>query len=206
MKPKQNKNLLALEDFVKFKFMLYTKKGDDGTTKLFNSKPGERINKSSNIFMALGDTDELNSSIGFAKALAVLDKTSLDGLSSYEEVLETIQQNLFSLQAELAGETFYLKDEHISFLEDKISEIEEKLPPINSFVIPGGSLLGAYLDVTRAIARRNERSIVKLIENKEKEINPILLKYINRLSSLLYALARYENYKKGFLYKNPDYK
>jgi len=205
MKPKQNKSLLALEDFVRFKFMLYTKKGDDGTTKLFNSKPDERINKSSNIFIALGDTDELNSSIGFAKALAILDKTSLEGYFSYEEVLETIQQNLFSLQAELAGDTFYLKDEHISFLEDKISEIEETLPPINSFVVPGGSLLGGYLDVTRTIARRTERAIVKLLDNKEKEINPASLRYINRLSSLLYALARYENHKKGFLYKNPFY-
>ncbi len=186
--------------------MLYTRKGDNGTTKLFNSKPGERITKGAFIFEALGNVDELNSGIGFAKTLAKEDNFSLENIFTYEDFLEEIQENLFSIQAELASDTFYLKLDHISFLENRISEVEKFLPTIDSFIISGGTQLGAYLDVLRAVSRRVERSLVILSDKKEKEVNPISLQYLNRLSSVLYALARYANYKKGFPYKKPNYK
>lgn len=186
--------------------MLYTRKGDNGTTKLFNSKPGERLTKGAFIFEVLGGVDELNSSIGFAKALAKNINFSLENIFTYEDFLEEIQENLFSLQAELASETFYLKEKHVLFLEERIAEIEKFLPEINSFIIPGGTELGAYLDVLRATARRVERSLVVLSDREEKEINPISFQYINRLSSVLYALARYANHKKGIIYKKPNYK
>jgi cob(I)alamin adenosyltransferase len=185
--------------------MLYTRKGDEGTTKLFHSKPGIRVTKASMLFEALGTVDELNSNIGFSKVLASKEGLTL-GENSYKDILEKIQQNLFSLQAELGGELFYIKEEHIDYLEEIVAKVEEQIPPITSFVVPGGTLSGSYLDVCRTIARRGERLMVKLLDSKEKEMNPLSLKFINRLSSTLYALARYANFKEGEKEANPNYK
>ncbi len=186
--------------------MLYTRKGDQGTTKLFHTEQGVRVTKGSLLFEALGTVDELNSSIGFSKALSISNVEFKLEKESYKDILEKIQQNLFSLQAELGGKLFYLKEEHVEFLENKIAKVEEYLPPIKSFIVPGGTLLGAHLDVCRTVARRAERLMVKLADAKEKEINPFSLKFINRLSSILYALARYANFKEGQIEANPNYK
>src|SRR3989344_3092478 len=145
--------------------MLYTKKGDNGTTKLFNCPAGIRISKSSFIFEVLGTLDELNSSLGYVK---VLSKKSNNTLSletrkvSYEEILEILQQNLFCIQAELGGSDIHLTKNHINYLEKVIYEITTLLPPIKSFIITGGGETGAYLDISRSVARRAERQVVKL--------------------------------------------
>jgi cob(I)alamin adenosyltransferase len=188
--------------------MLYTRKGDSGTTKFFHSEKGERVSKSSPVFEALGTVDELNCHLGFCKALAKDTKDRLlmqNSKESYEDIIEKIQQCLFSLQAELGGATFYIKDAHVKYLEEIIAEVELFLPPITSFIVPGGGKTGAYLDVSRTVARRAERGIVRLKEENIKEINEQSLIFINRLSSALYALARFANYQEGYTEDKPSY-
>ncbi|MBI3337460.1 MAG: cob(I)yrinic acid a,c-diamide adenosyltransferase [Candidatus Staskawiczbacteria bacterium] len=189
--------------------MLYTGKGDDGTTKLFDCPQGERINKSDFVFEVLGTLDELNSSLGYAKALS---KKSNDTLSmetqkiSYEEILETFQQSLFCIQAELGGSDIHATKAHILYLEKVIHEIEALLPPIKSFIVPGGGETGAYLDIARTIARRTERQLIVLLHKKERIVSNDSIVFMNRLSSSLYALARFANYQEGYSEKNPGYR
>ncbi len=193
--------------------MLYTRKGDRGTTKLFNSREGHRVSKSDFVFEALGTLDELNSTLGYARALCQKYKLSLgtkNGRTSYCDILEIFQQNLFFLQAELAGSHVRVTKEHVLFLEGIIYEVETLLPPIKSFIIPGGGEAGAYLDIARTIARRAEREFVsfqiKKVEKAEKVMCDQSAIYLNRLSSALYALARLANYQTGYLEKKPEYK
>lgn len=189
--------------------MLYTKKGDNGTTKLFNCPKGVRVSKSDTIFEVLGSVDELNSSIGYAKALSKKYKlwTPLKNKKvPYEEVLEIFQQNLFCIQAELGGSETGANKNQVLFLEEIIYEIETLLPPIKSFIIPGGGELGSYLDIARTIARRAERNCVRLRDKKEKEINPFSLEFLNRLSSAFYAMARFANYQESYIERKPSYK
>jgi cob(I)alamin adenosyltransferase len=114
--------------------MLYTKKGDNGTTKLFNCPRGVRLSKSEPVFEALGTVDELNSMLGYAKVLARNGKKTLFMKMvkvPYEEILEKIQQALFSVQAELGGSKVYIKKENVLYLEAVVFEVETVLPPIN---------------------------------------------------------------------------
>lgn len=189
--------------------MLYTKKGDNGTTKLFDCPRGVRMSKSSFVFETLGTIDELNSSIGYAKALCKKNNLALGtkkGRVPYKEILEIFQQNLFCIQAELGGSDSCISEKQILFLEEVIYEVETMLPPIKSFVIPGGGEAGAYLDVARTIARRAERECVILREKKERQINTASLTFLNRLSSALFALARFANYQEGYTERSPNYK
>lgn len=189
--------------------MLYTGKGDSGTTKLFDCPQGHRVSKSDFVFEVLGTLDELNSSIGYAK---VLSKKSNDTLSmgtqkvSYEEILETFQQSLFCIQAELGGSDIHATKNHVLYLEKVIHEIETLLPPIKSFIIPGGGETGAYLDVGRTITRRVERQLVSLKDTKKRTVSDESVVFLNRLSSALYALARFANYQEGYFEKKPEYK
>ena len=189
--------------------MLYTKKGDNGTTKLFDCPRGVRMSKASLVFETLGTIDELNSSIGYAKALCKKHNLMLgtkEGRISYEKILETFQQDLFCLQAELGGSDMRISEEKILFLEEIIYEVETMLPPIQSFIVPGGGEAGAYLDIARTITRRAERQCVILREKKERQINTASLAFLNRLGSALYALARFANYQEGYTEIGPDYK
>lgn len=188
--------------------MLYTGKGDNGTTKLFDCPQGMRLTKGSPIFEVLGTLDELNSTLGYAKVLSSKskDKLSIDNKKvPYEEIIEELQQNLFSVQAELGGSDIHLKKDHILYLEKVISEVETVLPPIKSFIISGGGECGAYLDIARTITRRAERGLVSLRDKKERDINEESITYMNRLSSVLYALARFANYQEGYSEKRPKY-
>jgi cob(I)alamin adenosyltransferase len=189
--------------------MLYTRKGDKGTTKLFDCPQGTRLSKSEYVFEVLGMLDELNSSLGYARALANQADLFV-GIKNkkipYGEILFNLQQNLFCIQAEVGGSKMHTKKEHILFLEEVIYEIETLLPPIHSFIVPGEGLVGAYLDVARTMARRAERGLVILKDQKERSINDLSLEYLNRLSSVLYALARFANYQDGCVEKKPDYK
>jgi len=188
--------------------MLYTGKGDNGTTRLFDCPQGVRISKSDFVFEVLGMLDELNSSLGYAK---VLSKKSNNMLSvetrkvSYEEILETLQQNLFCIQAELGGSDIHPTKSHTDYLEKVIYEITTLLPPIKSFIIAGGGENGAYLDISRSLARRAERQVVKLKESKERFVSEESIIFLNRLSSVLYTLARFANYQEGYFEKKPSY-
>ncbi|MEO8638150.1 MAG: cob(I)yrinic acid a,c-diamide adenosyltransferase [Candidatus Taylorbacteria bacterium] len=189
--------------------MLYTRKGDKGTTRLFDCPNGMRMSKSEIVFEALGTLDELNSSIGYAKALSKKGSTTVSIETkkvSYEAILEKLQQNLFCIQAELAGAKTSLTKEHITFLEQVIYEIETVLPPITSFKIAGGGDTGAYLDITRTIARRAERLVVTVRDKKGNKVSDLSIQFLNRLSSVLYALARFANYQEGYREAGPHYR
>ncbi len=187
--------------------MLYTKKGDSGTTKLFSTSPDVRIKKSNPVFAALGGLDELNSSLGFAKALS---RRSGDYLfirgtrKQYTEIIERLQNALFSVQAEIAGSDKRLTEEEVEFAELVIAEVETVLPPVTSFVVPGGGETGAYLDVVRTTARRAERAVVRLLDT-EHIPSGMALRFINRISSVAYALARFANYQEGYSERSPVY-
>ena len=189
-------------------YMLYTKKGDKGTTKLFDCPQGTRISKSAPVFEALGMIDELNSSLGYARALSRKSGAiiTLDGEKVlYEKIIQDLQQHLFCIQAELGGSDMHATEEQLSFVEKIIYEIETLLPPITSFIVPGGTETGAYLDLVRTIARRAERAIVIVHEKHERTISDTSIAYLNRLSSILYALARFANYQEGYYERKPTY-
>lgn len=188
--------------------MLYTGKGDGGSTKLFDTEKGVRVSKSDFVFEVLGTLDELNSSIGYAKVLSVKakDSLSLDGKhSTYGQILENFQQHLFCIQAEVGGSPLSATHEHVLYLEAVVREVEADLPPITTFIVPGGGESGAYLDVCRTVTRRTERLVVALREHHARAISNESITYLNRLSSALYALARYANYKQGFHENTPQY-
>lgn len=179
--------------------MLFTGKGDNGTTKLFGSCPGERISKTSQIFIALGDLDELNSFLGICKAKA---ETIEIGNFNVKELIHTIQENLFIIQAELAGADKTITKEKVVAVENIINNIENELQPIKSFFIPGASEISSLLDYARSLSRRAERSVLQ----SEYKISNATKAYLNRLSSILYALARLVNHKLGKVEKKPTYK
>lgn len=187
--------------------MLYTGKGDKGDTYFFDSE--ERSPKSSLRAEALGSLDEVNSLIGYCRAKASFKKKKKRGRKkqpgiSVPEVLEQIQQDLFIIQANLAGASKDVTKEKVRNLENIINSIERELPPIKSFFLPGSTELGGLLDVTRAVVRRAERVIVRY--SGEYQLSPETLSYMNRLSSLLYALVRFVNLKSGARETPPTYK
>ncbi len=188
--------------------MLYTRKGDNGTTKLFDCPQGTRLSKSSTVFEALGTLDELNCSLGFAATLAKksCDTLGLSGQKTpYAVILEHMQNILFAIQAELGGSDTHPDPDDVEFAELVVSEVETILPPVTSFIIPGGSETGAYLDLCRTIARRAERNVIKAIKEDGRSVSESTLKFLNRLSSVLYALARFANYQEGFSEHSPKY-
>jgi cob(I)alamin adenosyltransferase len=181
--------------------MLYTRKGDNGDTYFFGS--GERFSKSSERAEALGSIDEINSLIGFCRVKAGALDFSIAGLSLPEILMKT-QEDLFIIQAELAGADKKISQEKTERLEKVIDSAEKELPEIKSFFIAGGSEISAVLDFARAVSRRAERNVVAFNE-KEGGISPETLAYLNRLSSLFYALARFANFKLGRKEIPPSY-
>lgn len=163
---------------------IYTKTGDDGTTAIANN---ERVHKISPLIEAIGSVDEANSAIGMATEY-------------YNDIIERIQNDLFDLGAELAGsKKFEITEERISYLENVLDDYNEYLEPLNSFVLPTGSLHNA-----RTVVRRAERSVWMAIEihesNNSIKINRNIPKYLNRLSDLLFVMARYHNKDKEKLW------
>ena len=185
--------------------MLYTRKGDDGTTKTLKQKPGERISKSSCQTEALGLMDELNSFLGLPKVLSSKEGTILGSGESCADIVHEVQNNLFIVQAELAGADKTMAKDKIDRIEALIDGIEKELPPITSFFISGGTELAALFDVSRTLARKAERGVVKAIESSEVTVGDHTKQYLNRLSSLLYALARFANHVHGIQEKPPSY-
>jgi len=179
----------------------YTGKGDRGDTGLFGS--AERFPKSSLRYEALGTVDEANSWLGLCKT-----KQSDPEL---KKILEWVQQRLFTIQAELGGSDIHLEESHVKTLEAHIAKISETLPVIKTFVLPGASEFAAHFDIARTVVRTAERRIVALshdqqmmgaVQGRPREFT---LAFMNRLSSLLYVLARQEAMKSGEAEKTPSY-
>lgn len=166
---------------------IYTRTGDDGSTGLVG---GARIEKDAVKVEAYGDIDELNSHLGMCKELASGPAGKL-----IVDMLITIQNELFDIGAELATPSdshwqgmLKAGPEHIKKLEQCIDELNEPLPPLHSFILPGGTLLSAHIHIARTVCRRAERHIIKL--HKHEAVSAHILQYINRLSDLLFVMAR----------------
>jgi cob(I)alamin adenosyltransferase len=189
------------------KNILYTGFGDKGTTTLFGCKQ-ERVSKSANIVEALGSVDELNAYLGLVKVYSNIDQLRIksnDSVILYSDILADIQQVLFVIQAELAGSDMTVKDSAVDNIEELINKIGDILPPITSFTISGGSIASASLDVARTLARRAERRIVSVMEEGHRVIGPETISYMNRLSSVLFALSRYANHILSIPEDHPTY-
>lgn len=181
----------------------FTGKGDGGTTKLFDSQPGQRLSKTSPIFECLGQLDELNSLVGWCKA-GCGDEVMVQE-RKMKLVLHDIQNNLFTIQAEVAGAPKSIPLSSVEALGVFISAIEASLPPVTTFLVPGATELSARLDIARAVSRRTERRLVQLHESGERPVSESSRAYANRLSSLLYALTRLVNRQSGVEEKPPQY-
>ncbi len=182
---------------------IYTKTGDKGETSFIN---GERVRKNDLRIEVYGTLDELNSLLGVT--LHFVEETYL------KEILSGIQNDLFTLTASLAAlhnhstnsSTKHPKiaPKHIKEMELKIDEFEGKLSEQKCFLLPGGTQAASFLHLSRTVARRSERLLVSL-----SEVYPVsgdIMKYINRLSDLLYVLARYSNEKLQVKEQQPIYK
>jgi ATP:cob(I)alamin adenosyltransferase len=173
---------------------IYTKTGDRGTSGLFS---GERRTKTHSVFRALGDTDELNANIGLVRRKQACEhlQTLIPGAA---EQLKQIQCRLIDVGTHLATpkqtddadklQTAEFPEDHTLQLEHWIDFYTDSLPPLRNFILPSGGLASAQLHVTRAVCRRAERSIVELME--AGDVDNSVVKYVNRLSDLLFTLAR----------------
>jgi cob(I)alamin adenosyltransferase len=167
---------------------IYTRTGDDGSTGLVG---GERISKAAPRVDAYGDIDELNSWLGFATSL-MTDPT----LDKIPPILRLIQNELFDIgselastqQAELSGLPL-IGDERVAQLEKWIDEFSGNLPELRSFVLPGGHQVTGALHIARTVCRRAERSMIRVHSNEA--IRDVTIRYVNRLSDLLFSLCRY---------------
>jgi cob(I)alamin adenosyltransferase len=169
---------------------IYTRTGDSGDTGLFG---GGRVAKSHPRVEAYGDVDELNAAIGFARAI--------EQMARIDEVLVPIQRDLFAIGALLATpdrekmrehlEKARVDEDRITDLENAIDDGDRELEPLKSFIIPGGSPKAGALHVARTVCRRAERRVVALGESEE--IPGLVVIYLNRLSDLLFTLARVAN-------------
>jgi cob(I)alamin adenosyltransferase len=171
---------------------IYTRTGDTGDTALFG---GGRVPKSHPRVEAYGDVDELNAAIGLARAIEMMPRV--------DEVLVPLQRDLFSIGALLATpdhdkmkkhlEKANIDDRRIAELERAIDDGDRELEPLKSFILPGGTPKAAALHVARTVCRRAERRVIAL----EEEIPGIVIVYLNRLSDLLFTLARVANRRAG---------
>ncbi|WP_406637462.1 cob(I)yrinic acid a,c-diamide adenosyltransferase [Amycolatopsis sp. WGS_07] len=170
---------------------VYTKVGDSGTTALGD---GSRVPKTSARLAAYADTDEANSVLGLAIALGGLT----DEIAG---VLRRIQNDLFDVGADLClpiqedppYEPLRITEAYLERLEGWCDDFNERLPKLTSFILPGGTPGAAFLHQARTVARRAERSAWALMEAEPETSNPIAAKYLNRLSDLLFILARLAN-------------
>ena len=170
---------------------IYTRTGDAGETSLFD---GSRVSKADSRVDAYGDVDELNAWLGLVRA------NGLD--ADLDQPLLRIQQDLFALGAQLADprdriadrvRKASLDDADVARLEQLIDRLESELPPLRRFILAGGSPAGAALHVARTVCRRAERRMVALTPAPEA----VLVKYVNRLSDLLFVIARVVNHRAG---------
>lgn len=170
----------------------------------------ERFSKASILAETLGSLDELNAFLGFCKMRAqILEEPSLPRgkkMIPVSAILREVQENLFILQAEVAGAKKKLTRAKVTDVERWIAEIETIIPPITAFSIAGGTELSAMLDVARTVARRTERRLVEVHQSELRKVGEHSRAYANRLSSLLFALARFVNYSAGVKEESPRYR
>lgn len=183
--------------------MLYTRKGDNGTTRILAKSSG-RISKSSCQTESLGVLDELNSFIGLVKVKSSDKNLSVKG-KSFAEIILWVQNNLFIIQAETAGSDKKIIKGKVKEMEVWIDAIEHELPPIKTFLISGGTELTALLDISRTMARKVERRLIGACEENSIKVGPETLVFLNRLSSLFYAMARLSSHKSGIKEVPPSY-
>jgi cob(I)alamin adenosyltransferase len=172
---------------------IYTRTGDAGETGLFD---GTRVSKADARVATYGDVDELNAWLGLARA-ALTDEPQRE--PSLKQILEQLQRDLFALGSRLADPSHKIagrvtkaaiSSDDIERLEAWIDALESELPPLRRFILPGGAYAGAALHVARTVCRRAERAMVSL-----GGLEPELLTYVNRLSDLLFVLARVANHR-----------
>jgi len=171
---------------------IYTKTGDDGTTSLGDMS---RTSKNDPRLEAYADVDEANSSIGVVLALGKIESEAITKL------LIRIQNDLFDVGADLCTpvidnpphEPLRVLESQVTYLEEQIDSYNEALEPLRSFVLPSGTPAAALLHVSRTVVRRAERSTWHAIHSFGGGVNPLTAKYLNRLSDLLFVLARVEN-------------
>lgn len=155
---------------------IYTKTGDDGTTALYG---GKRLLKSDLQVEAYGSIDELTSFIGLVVNKLINRKDKF--------FLISLQKDLYQIMAVLSGASIdpkFLFGEKVLTFENKIDELEKKLPKLNKFILPGGTEISSWFHILRVICRRAERNVVRF------DNNIIIVKYLNRLSDLLFVMAR----------------
>ena len=173
---------------------IYTKTGDEGLTGLFG---GGRVSKDDPRVEAYGDVDELNAVLGVVRAVEMMPRI--------DEVLVPVQRDLFSIGALLATPDLekmrqhlakaQIDEDRIAELEGRIDECDRELEPLRAFIVPGGTPKAAALHVARTVCRRAERRVILL--QREHEIPQIVVVYLNRLSDLLFTLARVANTRAG---------
>jgi cob(I)alamin adenosyltransferase len=170
---------------------IYTRTGDAGETSLFD---GTRVRKDDARVDAYGEVDELNAWLGLVRA------SHLD--LALDDAIMQLQRDLFALGALLADPAakiadrvvkVALGDADVERLEQLIDRLEARLSPLRRFILPGGAPSGAALHVARAVCRRAERRIIAL----EPPVDPVLIRYVNRLSDLLFVMARFANHHAG---------
>ena len=171
---------------------IYTKTGDTGETSLFDNT---RVSKADARVDAYGEVDEVNACLGAARAAGV------DG--EMAALIESLQKDLFALGARLADpasriaprvEKAAITDASVQRLEQEIDRLEETLPPLRRFILPGGSASGALLHLSRTVCRRAERRVIAL---GTSAVDPLIIIYLNRLSDLLFVMARAVNLRSG---------
>ena len=175
---------------------IYTRKGDDGTTGLGG---GQRVPKDSPRVTAYGAVDELNSALGHAHSRGLAPRLL--------EILPIVQNELFHLGSDLcfveADKAQFalpqIEERHVTQLEGWIDELNAMVGPLDNFILPGGAPGAAALHLARAICRRAERDTITLarVQNPGETIGRWVVAYLNRLSDLLFVMARYENRQRG---------
>lgn len=173
---------------------IYTRTGDAGETALFG---GGRVAKDHPRVAAYGDVDELNSAIGVARAAAPAEL--------FDDLLQSVQRDLFSIGGHLATphpekvrkalEKAELSEERVALFERTMDEADAELPPLRAFILPAGAPKAAALHLARTVCRRAERSVVRLAQ--ADDVPELFLTYLNRLSDLLFTLARLANHRAG---------
>ena len=176
---------------------LFTGKGDGGKTRAFDCNQFW-MSKSSERPEALGAVDELNAVLGLTRVRAM-------GNERVTDALREAQETLFLIQAEIAGADKTVKAGSVAAVEKIVNDIEKEIPPITGFSIPGGTELSALLDVARTVTRRAERRVIAALEAGACVVSDETRAYLNRLSSLLFALARLANHGAGIADEHPRY-
>jgi cob(I)alamin adenosyltransferase len=176
---------------------IYTGRGDEGETDL---RDMSRVSKASPRIEAYGTVDELNAFVGSVRPT---------GQDDVDELLREVQNHLHVVQADFANpdpdeDDPHVRESHVERLEGSIDDFDEELDPLESFILPGGSQSGARLHQARAVCRRAERRAVAFADEAEG-VNRTAIVYLNRLSDLLFTLARVVNQREGVSEESPTY-